>query len=48
MDRRCVTEEYVTDKTQTQKGSNECLFILTRHSMQIFVEIPFIKPRNDT
>ena len=34
---------------QTQKGSNECLFILTRkHSMQIFGEIPFIKPQNDT
>ena len=31
--------------TQTQKGSNERLLILTRtHSMQIFGEIPFIKP----
>ena len=31
---------------QTQKGSNECLFILTRtRSMQIFGEIPFIKPQ---
>ena len=35
--------------TQTYKGSNERLFILTRtHSMQIFGEIPFIKPQNDT
>ena len=34
---------------QAQKGSNERLFILTRtHSMQIFGEIPFIKPQNDT
>ena len=35
---------------QTQKGSNERLdFILARtHSMQIFGEIPFIKPQNDT
>ena len=33
-------------KIQTQKGSNECLFILTR--MQIFGEIPFVKPQNDT
>ena len=34
---------------EKQKGSNECLFILTRtHSMQIFGEIPFIKPQNDT
>ena len=33
----------------TQKGSNESLFILTRtHSMQIFGEIPFVKPQNDT
>ena len=31
---------------QTQKGSNARLFILTRtHSMQIFGEIPFIKPQ---
>ena len=36
-------------KIQTQKGSNECLFILTRtHSMQSFGEIPFIKPQNAT
>ena len=35
----------MTDKIQTQKGSNEHLFIITRtHSMQIFREIPFIKP----
>ena len=33
-------------KIQTQKGSTECLFILTR--MQIFGEIPFVKPQNDT
>ena len=34
---------------QTQLGSNERLFILTRaHSMQIFEEIPFVKPQNDT
>ena len=34
---------------QTQKGSNERLFILTRtHSMQVFGEIPFVKPQNDT
>ena len=34
---------------QTQKGSNERLFILTQtHSMQIFGEIPSIKPQNDT
>ena len=36
-------------KIQTQKGSNERLFILTRtHSMQIFGEMPFVKPQNDT
>ena len=35
--------------TQTQKGSNEGLFILTwTHSMQIFGEIPFVKLQNDT
>ena len=38
-----------SDRIQTQKGSNERLFILTRtYSMQIFGEIPFIKPQNDT
>ena len=37
------------DKLQTQKGSNERLFSLTRtHSMHIFGEIPFVKPLNDT
>ena len=37
------------NKIQTQKGSNEHLFILTQtYSMQIFGEIPFIKPQNDT
>ena len=31
------------------KSSNERVFILTQtHSMQIFGEIPFIKPQNDT
>jgi len=35
--------------SQTQKGSKERLFIFTRtHSMQIFGEIPFVKPQNDT
>ena len=35
--------------SQTQKGSNERLFIFTRtHIMQIFGEIPFVKPQNDT
>ena len=35
-------------KMQTQNGSNERLFILTRaHSIHIFGEIPFIKPQND-
>ena len=35
--------------TQTQKGLNECLFILTwMHSMHIFGEIPFIKPQSNT
>ena len=34
---------------RTQKGSIECLFILTRtHSIHIFREIPCIKPQNDT
>ena len=34
---------------QAKKGSNERLFILTRtHSMQIFGETPFIKPKNDS
>ena len=34
---------------KTEKGSKERLFILTRtHSMQIFWEIIFIKPQNDT
>ena len=36
-------------KIQTQKGSNKCVFILTRtHSMHIFREVPFIKPHNNT
>ena len=35
------------DEIQTQKGSNEHLFILTRtHSMQTVREIPFVKPQN--
>ena len=34
---------------QTQTGSNERLFILTRtYSVHIFREFPFIKPQNDT
>ena len=34
---------------QTQKGSNKRLLILRRtHSMQVFGEIPFIKPQNHT
>ena len=38
----------LSNKIQTQKGSNERLFILTRtHSMHIFGEIPFMKPQND-
>ena len=38
----------VSDKIQTQKGSNKRLFILTQtHSMQILGEIPFIKPQNN-
>ena len=33
-------------KIQSQKDSNECLFILTRtHLMPIFREIPFVKPQ---
>ena len=39
----------MSSQIQTQKGSNKRLFILTRtHSMQIFGEISFIKPQNDT
>ena len=48
---RRESKDWYTNEIQTQKGSNECLFILTRthmHSMQIFGEIPFIKPQNDT
>ena len=36
---------------QTQKGSKERLFIMTRtrtHNMQIFGEISFVKPQNNT
>ena len=34
---------------QTQKGSNEGTFNLTMtHSMQLFKEISFLKPQNDT
>ena len=34
---------------QTQQGSNERLFVLTRtHSVQIFGEILLIKPQKDT
>ena len=37
------------NEIQTQRGSNERLFILTgTHSMHIFGgEIPFVKPQND-
>ena len=36
-------------KIQTQETSKERLFIMTRtHSMQIFGEILFVKPQNDT
>ena len=39
----------LTHKIQTQKDSNERLFILTRtHSMQIFGEIPFVMPQKAT
>ena len=41
--------ELCVNEIQTEKGSNERLFILTRtHGMQIFGEIPFVKPQNDT
>ena len=44
-----MTATVLKSKTQTQTGSNERLFILTRtHSMQIFGEIPCVKPQNDT
>ena len=37
------------NKTQTQKGSKERLLNMTRtHNMQIWGEIPFVKPQNDT
>ena len=37
------------EKIQTQKGSKERLFITARiHNIQIFWEIPFVKPQNDT
>ena len=36
-------------KIQTQKSSKERLFIMIRtRNMQIFGEIPFVKPQNDT
>ena len=41
--------EHPSDEIQTQKVSSERLFILTRtHNMQIFGEMPFVKPQNDT
>ena len=47
-----VTQEaniHFTRDPNTKRFKNERLFILTRtHSMQIFGEIPFIKPQNDT
>ena len=37
------------NEIQTQKGFKKCLFIMTCiHNMQIFREIPFVKPQNDT
>ena len=45
----CSIEETEIRKIQTQKGSNEHLFLLIlQHSMHIFGEIPFVKPQNDT
>ena len=39
----------VPNKIQTEKGSKERLLIMTRtHTMQIFGEIPYVKPQNDT
>ena len=44
-----IFNSYTRGKIQTQKGSNERLFILTRtHSRQIVGEIPFIESQNDT
>ena len=43
------TEMKVSVIPVTQKRSNGRLFSLARtHSVQIFGEIPFIKPQNDT
>ena len=40
---------FTAAKIQTQKCSKERLFIMTQtHNMQIFGEIPFVKPQNDT
>ena len=34
------------DPNTKKNGSKECLFIMTRtHNMQIFQEIPFVKPQ---
>ena len=44
-----VIKNWNKNEIQRQKRSNERLFTLTRtHSMQIFGEIAFIKPQNDT
>ena len=45
----CSKPAWPSGNAQTQKGSNERLFILTpTHNMHIFGEIPFVKPQNDT
>ena len=45
----CSIEETEISKIQTQKGTNEHLFLLIlQHNMHIFGEIPFVKPQNDT
>ena len=44
-----IFNSYTRGKIQTQKGSNERLFILTRtHSVALFGEIPFMRPQNGT
>ena len=53
--RKSASQEYFIisseklNKIQTQKGSKERLFIMIQtHNMQIFGEMPFVKPQNDT
>ena len=43
-----VLKFQVVTIVQTQKDSNERLFILTRTQYEIFGEISFVKPQNDT